>query len=168
MSKEVIQERDRFSSKLYEVNHEKDELMLENAELHSKLQVKVEECAEFLNQINQLHIKLQQGELMVQQLSANGVDIKDLTRWNEEKEELLKKVDQQNGNIKKLVHDKAELLEKQNDIQGHYDLEIEQLKNMINLLESEKLMLLEKSNSLTEKVEELQNQLAAKMKVAET
>lgn len=39
---------------------------------------------------------------------------------------------QQNEMIKKLVHDKVELLEKHNDTQGHYDLQIEQLKNAVS------------------------------------
>ena len=33
-----------------------------------KLKAKVEECSHFLNQVNELHAKLQKGDLMIQQV----------------------------------------------------------------------------------------------------
>ena len=40
---------------------------------------------------------------------------------------------QQNEMIKKLVYDKGELLEKHSETQGHYDMQIEALKNMVRI-----------------------------------
>ena len=40
---------------------------------------------------------------------------------------------QQKNIVQRLVSDKAELLEKNNDTQGHYDIQIEQLKNKVSL-----------------------------------
>lgn len=161
-NKEVALERDKASTKLYEVNHEKEDLQLQNSELHSKLQMKVEECTILLSQVNELHTKLQKGDLMVQQLSANGVDPVAVTKWHAEKEELTRLLNEQKNIVQRLVSDKAELLEKQNDVQSHYDVQIEQLKNKINSLEGENLSLVEKANALTENLEIIQRQLDLK------
>ena len=64
--------------------------------------------------------------------------------------------------IKKLVYDKGELLEKHSETQGHYDMQIEALKNMISSLDQEKKLLQDKAQALGEKVEELHASLLEK------
>jgi len=159
INREVIQERDRFSEQLYGVNHAKDDLELQNSELQTKLRSKVDECSLLLNQVNELHVKLQKGDLMIHQLSSSSIDPKVIDTWHNEKEELLKTINEQKDIIHRLVSDKAELSQKYNDIEGHYDMQIEQLKNQINLLESEKLQLIERTQNLSISLDNLQDDL---------
>ena len=55
-------------SKSFPFSQQKEELQLQNSELQVKLKAKVEECSHFLNQVNELHAKLQKGDLMIQQV----------------------------------------------------------------------------------------------------
>ena len=49
-------------------SQQREELQLQNSELQVKLKAKVEECSHFLNQVNELHSRLQKGDLMIQQV----------------------------------------------------------------------------------------------------
>ena len=155
LSKDVTQERDRLSSKLYEVSSEKDEVFLQNSELQEKLQSKINECSMLIDQINQFNSKLQKAEFMVQQLSANSADSISAENWQIERDLLIKTLEEHKLNVSKLVTEKAYLLEKQNDTQEHYDIKIEHLTNKISTLEGHESELLDTVNKLEETLSSL-------------
>uniref|UniRef100_T2MDF7 Golgin subfamily A member 2 n=1 Tax=Hydra vulgaris TaxID=6087 RepID=T2MDF7_HYDVU len=157
LNKELAQERDRFSIRLYKVSQEKDELLLESKEMHAKLQMKAEECAILSGQVQELHSRLQNGEIIVQQLTTNSIDKAALSKWQSEKEDLLQLLSEQKSVVQKLVAAKSDLLQKNNEQQGNYDYQIEQLKNKINSLEGEKHTILDKNNDLVNTIKSLQS-----------
>ena len=55
-----------FRSLHYIFSREKDELNLQNSELQSRLQVKINECGTLFQQLNELRAQLQRGEANAQ------------------------------------------------------------------------------------------------------
>ena len=167
VNKDVVQERDRLSSRLYEVSCKKDEVVLQNSELQEKLQSKVNECSMLIDQINQLNVKLQKAELMAQQLSANSSNSVSAENWQKERELLIKALDEQKNIVGQLVSEKAYLLEKESDTQEHYDSQVEYLKNKINSLESREHELVTQTSTLQQEVTSLQQIAAEKPELEE-
>lgn len=64
-------------------------------------------------------------------MSANSFDPSVLNKWNEEKESLMKTINDQKSMLEKLVSDKAELSQKHSDLQSHYDIQVEELRNKV-------------------------------------
>lgn len=149
-NKELVIERDRISTKLYEVSHQKEELNLQNSELQNKLQMKIGECDTVMQQLNELKLRFQSGE---QPQEVNSMN------WKQEKEQLAQLLDEQKAIVQKLVNDRAELQEKNHDTQSHFENQIEELLTRLKVNENEKNSVLENSKFLSQTVEDLQQQL---------
>jgi hypothetical protein len=134
VNKNVVTERDKYMNKLYETSSEKDDIELQNQELKQKLQTKIQECSLLLNQINELNAKLQKAEIVAQQvLNQDPSEVQtSQNKWNQEKSDLERNLQQQCEIVNTLVAEKAYFLERENDTKEHYESLIDHLESKIN------------------------------------
>ncbi|CAB4017511.1 golgin subfamily A member 2-like [Paramuricea clavata] len=159
---EIRKDRDRVQTVNYTLNREKEDLQQQSSEIKQKLQGKVNECLSLEKSRNETAKKLNETQLLIQQLSNNpsASAVQDLTKTlREEKEELADRLEKQTASLKRLAADKGQTIERHNQEIEQYEFKLQKLIDLNEQLESHRLQWTEMQQEYEESIMELRKSL---------
>lgn len=159
---DMRKDRDRVQTINYSLNREKEDLVQQNSEIRQKLQVKVNECLALENNKSEITKKLNQTELLVEQLSddPSASAAHDLTKaLRDEKAELEDKLEKQTLSLQRLATDKGQTIERHNHEIEQFEFRIQKLIALNEQLEEQRMQWTEVQQEYEETISELRKQL---------